>query len=160
MTVITNSLGEFFSCFRFVIYNVCIATRLSSSPCYKCRPVVSPAGELPLLFSTVHLYLPKIAVTDWAIVSTVSYSPVTVLVTACVCWYVVLMAIVDPSFVQVTVVAGPPVEVQVRDLVVSLYSSVVAVGAPKQRNNSSCSKFSSWKFLDVQRQSSHTKSYL
>ena len=69
--------------------------------------------------------------TDWVMVSTFSYSPVTVLVTTCVCWYVVLMVIMDPSFLQVTVVAGPPVEVQVRDLAVPLYSSVVAVGVPE-----------------------------
>ena len=93
----------------------------------------------------VQLYLPKISVTDWAMVSTVSYSPVTVSVTACVCWYSPLMVIMTPSFLQVTVVAGPPVEVQVRDLAASLYSSVVAVGAPKQRNNSSCSEYSSRK---------------
>ena len=33
-----------------------------------------------------------------------------------------------------TVVAGPPVEVQVRDLVVSSYSSVVTVGLPEFKN--------------------------
>ena len=34
-----------------------------------------------------------------------------------------------------TVVAGPPVEVQVRDLVVSSYTSVVAVGTPETKND-------------------------
>jgi len=41
------------------------------------------------------------------------------------------MVITAPFFLQVTVVAGPPVEVQVRDLVVSLYASMIAVGAPE-----------------------------
>ena len=97
----------------------------------KSSPVTIIAADVPRLFPTVQLYVPKMSVTDWAMVSTVSYSPVTVSVTTCVCWYVALMAIMTPSFLQVTVVAGPPVEVQVRDLVVSLYSSVVAVGAPE-----------------------------
>jgi len=35
----------------------------------------------------------------------------------------------------VTVVAGPPVEVQVRDLVVSLYTNEVAVGPPEIKNH-------------------------
>jgi len=63
-------------------------------------------------------------------VSTVSYVPVIVLVTTFVCWYVALIAIISPLFLQVTFVAGPPVEVQVRVLAVSLYTSVVAVGVP------------------------------
>jgi len=56
---------------------------------------------------------------------------VVVSVTTCVCWYVALIVNIAPFFLQVTVVTGPPVEVQVRDLVVSLYTSVVAVGVPK-----------------------------
>ena len=63
-------------------------------------------------------------------VSTASYVPVVVSVTTCVCWYAALIAIIAPSFLQVTVVAGPPVEVQVRDLVLSLYTSAVVVGVP------------------------------
>ena len=58
----------------------------------------------------------------------------------CVCWWVVLGVITTPSFVQVTVVAGPPVEVQVR--VLDSLSNVrsVTLGAPtnkkEYRNNS------------------------
>jgi len=44
-----------------------------------------------------------------------------------------VVVIIAPSFLQVTVVAGPPVEVQVRDLVVSLYTSVVVVGVPETK---------------------------
>jgi len=75
--------------------------------------------------------MPDMSVTDWEMVSTVSYVPVEELVTTCVCWYVALIVNTVPFFLQVTVVAGPPVEVQVRDLVVSLYVSMVAVGAPE-----------------------------
>ena len=64
-------------------------------------------------------------------VSTVSYVPEEELVTTCVCWYVALIVITAPFFLQVTVVAGPPVEVQVKDLVVSLFVSMIAVGAPE-----------------------------
>jgi len=67
-------------------------------------------------------------------VSTVSYVPVVVLVTICVCWYVAFIVITPPSFIQVTVVAGPPVEVQVKDLVVSLYTNMFAVGVPATEN--------------------------
>ena len=108
--------------------------------CYQCTelevlhckfsPVTSIEADVPLAFSTVQLYLPEMSLTDWAMVSTVSYVPVTGSVTTCVCWYVALIVITAPSFLQVTVVAGPPVEVQVRDLVVSPYTSVVAVGVP------------------------------
>ena len=97
----------------------------------KSSPVTLIAADVPLLFPTVQLYVPKVSFTDWAMVSTVTYSPVTVSVTTCVCWYVALMAIMTPFFLQVTVVAGPPVEVQVRDLAVALYTSVVAVGVPE-----------------------------
>ena len=45
------------------------------------------------------------------------------------------MVITAPFFLQVTVVAGPPVEVQVRDLLVSLYPSVVTVGVPETENH-------------------------
>ena len=41
-----------------------------------------------------------------------------------------MIVIIAPYFLQVTLVAGPPVEVQVRDLVVSLYTSLVAIGIP------------------------------
>jgi len=78
----------------------------------------------------VQLYLPDMSVTDWEMVSTVSYVPVEELVTTCVCWYVALIVITAPFFLQVTVVAGPPVEVQVKDRVVSLYINVVEVGVP------------------------------
>jgi len=67
--------------------------------------------------------------------SPVSYVPVAALVTTCACWYVELIVITAPSFLQVTLVAGPPVEVQVRDLVVPLYTSVVTVGVPETKIN-------------------------
>ena len=99
-----------------------------------------------LVFPTVQLYLPKTLLTDWVMLSTVLYVPVVVLVTTFVCWYVALRVITAPSFLQVTVVAGPPVEVQVRDLVVPLYTSVVAVGVPatKKCDFNSCSKVFSY----------------
>jgi len=81
------------------------------------------------------------SLTDWVMVSTVSYVPVVVSVTTCVCWYAALIVITPPFFLQVALVAGPPVEVQVRDLVVPLYTSVVAVGAPAKYDFNSCSKF-------------------
>ena len=60
----------------------------------------------------------------------------TELVTTFVCWYVVpSIVILSPFSLQVTVVAGPPVEVQVRDMVVSLYTSAVTVGLPEFKNN-------------------------
>jgi len=79
----------------------------------------------------MQLYVPMMSVTLWAMVSTVSYVPVVASVTTCVCWYAALIEIIAPSFLQVTVVAGPPVVVHVKDLVVSLYTSVVAVGIPE-----------------------------
>jgi len=100
----------------------------------KSLPVVSIAADVPLVFTTVQLYVPKMSVTLWAMLSTVSYVPVPVSVTTCFCWYIVpSIAILAPSFFQVIVVAGPPVEVQVRDLVVSLYTSVVTVGTPETK---------------------------
>ena len=48
----------------------------------------------------------------------------------CVCWWVVLGVITAPSFVHVTVVAGPPVEVQVRVLDFLSSVSSVMLGAP------------------------------
>ena len=96
---------------------------------WKPLPVPSIA-DVPLLFLTVQLYLPETSVTDWAMVSTVSYVPVEELVTTCVCWYVALIVNTVPFFLQVTVVAGPPVEVQVKDRLVSSYIKVVAVGVP------------------------------
>ena len=99
----------------------------------KSLPVVSIAADVPLVFPTVQLYVPETSVTLWSMVSTVWYVPVTGSVTTCLCWYVALRVITAPSFLQVTVVAGPPVEVQVRDLVVSLYPSVVAVGVPETK---------------------------
>jgi len=96
-------------------------------------PVASIAPDVPLVFSTEQLYVPEMSVTDWAIVSTVSYVPVVLSVTTCVCWYAVPIAIIAPSFLQVTVVAGPPVEVQVRDLALSLYTSVAVLGVPESK---------------------------
>ena len=55
------------------------------------------------------------------------------MVTTCVCWYVALVVIITPLFLQVTVVAGPPVDVQVRELVVSLYTNMAAVTAPERK---------------------------
>ena len=108
-----------------------------------CSPVATIAGDVLLVFPTVQLYVPKMSLTDLSLVSTDSYVPVVVLVTTCVCWYVALIVITSPSFLQVTVVAGPPVEVQVRDLVVPLYTSLVAKGAPatKKYDFNSGSKF-------------------
>ena len=48
------------------------------------------------------------------IVSTVSYLPRVPLVTTCDCVYVAFREIITPSFIQMTVVAGPPEDVQVR----------------------------------------------
>ena len=56
--------------------------------------------------------------------------PSTVSTIICVCWWVVLGVITAPSFVQVTVVAGPPVEVQVRVLDSLSIVSSVTMGAP------------------------------
>ena len=79
------------------------------------------AADVPLAFPTVQLYMPKTLGVPWSMMSTDSYDPVTGSVTTFVCLYVVpSIVIIAPSFLQVTVVAGPPVEVQVRDLVVSL----------------------------------------
>jgi len=74
------------------------------------------------------------SLTDLSMVNTDSYVPVVVSVTTCVCWYVAFIVITLPSFLQVTVVAGPPVEVQVKDLVVSLYTNMFAVGVPATGN--------------------------
>ena len=102
---------------------------------YKCWPVaLIVAHVVPLIFSTVQPYMPKMSLADSAIVSTFSYVPVVVSVTTCVCWYVALRVITPPSFIQVTLVAGPPVEVQVKDLVVSLYVNMCAVGLPATQN--------------------------
>jgi len=99
--------------------------------CHKCPPVALNAADVvPLAFPTVQLYLPKMSLTDLAIVSTVLYVPAVVVVTTFVCRYVSLIVIITPFFFQVTVVAGPPAEVQVRDLVESLYTSAVVVGVP------------------------------
>ena len=56
--------------------------------------------------------------------------PPTVSTIICVCWWVALGVITAPSFVQVTVVAGPPVEVQVRILDSLANASLVTLGAP------------------------------
>ena len=112
---------------------VCITMTTAAEIVNKSSPVVSIAADVPLVFSTVQLYVPKTLVTLWAMVSTVSYVPLVALITTCVCWYVALRVITPPSFLQVTLVAGPPVEVQVRDLVVSLYTSVVVVGVPETK---------------------------
>ena len=56
--------------------------------------------------------------------------PSTVSTIICVCWWVVLGVITAPSFVQMTVVAGPPVEVQLRVLDSLSNVSSVTLGAP------------------------------
>ena len=56
--------------------------------------------------------------------------PSIVFTIICVCWWVVLGVITAPSFVQVTVVAGPPVEVQVKVLDSLSSVSSVTLGAP------------------------------
>ena len=50
--------------------------------------------------------------------------------TLLVCWWVVLRVITAPSLFQMTVVAGPPVEVQVRILDWSLKARLVTLGKP------------------------------
>ena len=59
--------------------------------------------------------------------------PPTVSTIICVCWWVVLGVITAPSFVQVTVVAGPPVEVQVRVLDSLSNVTSVTLGEPACR---------------------------
>ena len=59
--------------------------------------------------------------------------PPTVSTIICVCWWVVLGVITAPSFVQVTVVAGPPVEVQVRVLDSLSNVSSVTLGVPTSK---------------------------
>ena len=49
-----------------------------------------------------------------------------------VCWWVVFGVITAPFFLQVTVVAGPPVEVQVRVMDRLSYSTLVTCGEPNQ----------------------------
>ena len=56
--------------------------------------------------------------------------PSTVSTIICVCWWVVLGVITAPSFVQMTVVAGPPVEVQLRVLDSLSNVSSVMLGVP------------------------------
>ena len=48
------------------------------------------------------------------ILRTVLYLPEVPLVTTCDCVYVAFREIITPSFVQMTVVAGPPLDAQVR----------------------------------------------
>ena len=52
------------------------------------------------------------------------------LVTICVCWWVALRVITTPSLLQVTLVAGPPVEVQVRVVDWPLKVRLVTLGEP------------------------------
>ena len=56
--------------------------------------------------------------------------PLVASTTLLVCWKVPLGVITAPSFLQVTVVAGPPVEVQVRALDCLSNVSSVMLGAP------------------------------
>ena len=58
--------------------------------------------------------------------------PSTVSTIVCVCWWVVLGVITAPSFVQVTVVTGPPVDVQLRVLDSLSIVSLVTQGLPAQ----------------------------
>ena len=51
-------------------------------------------------------------------------------ITVLVCWYAALRVITSPSLLQVTVVAGPPVEVQVRVAVWPIKVMLVTLGAP------------------------------
>ena len=50
-----------------------------------------------------------------------------------VCWWVALRVIIASSLLQVTVVAGPPVEVQVRVLDCLLTVRLVTLGKPAWR---------------------------
>ena len=49
-----------------------------------------------------------------------------------VCWWVALGVITAPFFVQVTVVAGPPVELQVRILDWLSYLRLATLGKPEK----------------------------
>ena len=62
------------------------------------------------------------------------YMPSTLSTIICVCWWVVLGVITAPSFVQVTVVAGPPVEVQVRVLDSLSNVSLMTLGVPAYKS--------------------------
>ena len=52
--------------------------------------------------------------------------------TLLVCWWVALRVITSPSLLQVTVVAGPPVEVQVRVLDWLSYCRPAILGEPER----------------------------
>ena len=56
--------------------------------------------------------------------------PRVAFITLLVCWKAALGVITVPSFVQVTLVAGPPVEVQVRVLDCPSNVSSVMLGVP------------------------------
>ena len=62
--------------------------------------------------------------------SAVSYLPLTGSTKLLDCWWVSLRVIKTPSFLQVTVVAGPPVEVQVRVLDWLSKVKLVIMGEP------------------------------
>ena len=77
--------------------------------------------------------------------------PSTVSTIICVCWWVVLGVITAPSFVQVTVVAGPPVEVQLRvlDSLSNVSSETLGAPACKQGQDATCKLNDS--ILDVEK---------
>ena len=63
--------------------------------------------------------------------STFWYVAVVASVTVCVCWYVTPSTTSGlPSLLQVTVVAGPPVDVQMKVLDWSLKVRLVTLGEP------------------------------
>ena len=68
-----------------------------------------------------------------------------------------MIVIGAPFFFQVTFVAGPPVGVQVRDLIISLYTSSVEVGTPEMKNHG-VDIINSGEFPDIT-QSMHVKVY-
>ena len=88
--------------------------------------------DSPVTFSTVQLYVPTMSLqwTDGSMVSTVWRIPSTASTTILVCWWVALRVITIPFFLQVTVVAGPPVELQVRVLDWSSKVKLVTMGEP------------------------------
>jgi len=88
--------------------------------------------DCPLAFTTVQLYVPTmlLQLTEGLMVSTVWYVLLTGSTNLLVCWWVALRVIITPSLLQLTVVAGPPVEVQVRALDWTSKVKRVTMGEP------------------------------
>ena len=91
--------------------------------------------SIPLVFVTEQVYTPSLSVTPLPIVRVLLYVADIVFVTVCVCWYSALSANITQFFLQVTVVAGPPVEVQVNLLFPPLFTTLLTVGKPDKVND-------------------------